>query len=225
MHVSYVAVQGQVDDRYEPLPGLLELPRYVWRRLPRAVRLALGVAALGSVVLAIVLWPSIQQSREEHARKDAAELARIRQAELQQIRREQRPRFARSTPAGADLGARRQLLASAEASIQTDANKRAAAGEFHGPIMRVECAGYPPSTVQPPPDAVASMHAGRYGCIAVTSDIPETSGNRSGVLGQPYRMRIDFRSGRYAFCKVRGRPGELAVRAQTPVPVPRVCGG
>jgi hypothetical protein len=225
MHVSYVEVQGQVDDRYEPLPGLLQLPRFVWRRLPRAARVALGVAALGAVVLTIVLWPSIQQSREEHARKDAAELARIRQAELEQTRREQRPRFARGAPAGTDLGARRQLLASAEASIQTDGNKRAAAGEFHGPILRVQCAGYPPATDRPSPDAVPSRRIGRYGCIAVTSDIPATPGNRSGVLGQPYRMRIDFRSGRYAFCKVRGRPGELAVKAETPVPVPRVCGG
>jgi hypothetical protein len=186
---------------------------------------ALGVAAVGAVVLAIVLWPSIQHSREEHARKDAAELARIRQAELEQTRREQRPRFARGTPAGSDITARRQLLVSAETSIRTDANRRAAAGEFHGPILRVECAGYPPTTGKPAPDAVPSTRVGRYGCIAVTSDIPATSGNRSGVVGQSYRMQIDFRSGRYAFCKVRGRPGELAVRASTPVPVPRVCGG
>jgi hypothetical protein len=225
MHVSYVAVQHQVDDRYEPLPGLLELPRFVWRRLPRPARVALGVTALGAVVLVIVLWPSIQDSRQEHARKEAAELARIRQVELERTRREQRPRFARGTPAGEDVTARRQLLVSAETSIRTDANRRAAAGEFHGPILRVECAGYPPTTGQPSPDAVPSRRMGRYGCIAVTSDIPATSGNRSGVVGQPYRMQIDFRSGRYAFCKVRGRPGELAVRAATPVPVPPVCGG
>ena len=225
MHVSYVEVQGQVDDRYEPLPGLLELPRFVWRRLPRPARVALGGAALGAVVLAIVLWPSIQDSRHEHARKEAAELARIRQVELERTRREQRPRFARGTAAGADVTARRQLLVSAETSIRTDANRRAAAGEFHGPILRVECAGYPPTTGQPSPDAVPSRRMGRYGCIAVTSDIPATSGNRNGVVGQPYRMQIDFRSGRYAFCKVRGRPGELAVRAATPVPVPQVCGG
>ena len=225
MHVSYVAVQGQVDDRYEPLPGLLELPGYVWRRLPFAARVALGALALGAVVLAIVLWPSIQHSREEHARKDAAELARIRQAELEQTRREQRPRFARGAPAGGDVTARGQLLVSAETSIRTDADRRAAAGEFHGPIMRVECAGYPSGTGRPPPDAVPARRIGRYGCLAVTSEIPATSGNRSGVVGQPYRMQIDFESGRYAFCKVRGRPGELAVKAETPVPVPRVCGG
>jgi hypothetical protein len=70
-----------------------------------------------------------------------------------------------------------------------------------------------------------SRRTGRYACIAVTSDIPATSGNRSGVVGHPYRARIDFTNGRYAFCKIRGRPGELAVRARPPVPVPRACGG
>jgi hypothetical protein len=218
-------MQRELDDRYEPLPGLLELPRFVWRRLPLAARIGVGLAALAAVVLAIVLAPVIQRSREEHARTEAAELARIRQVELERTRREQRPRFARGTPAGADLGARRRLLASAEASIGADANKRASAGEFNGPIQRVECQGYPLTAGLVPADADPSKRTGRYACIAVTSDIPPTPGNRSGVLGHPYRTRIDFRTGRYAFCKIRGRPGELAVRVKPPAPVPPVCGG
>jgi len=91
--------------------------------------------------------------------------------------------------------------------------------------MRVECEGYPPAAAGAQPEADPSKRAGRYACIAVTSEIPATSGNRSGVLGHPYRARIDFRSGRYAYCKVRGRPGELAVKATPSVPVPAVCGG
>jgi type II secretory pathway pseudopilin PulG len=225
MHVSYGGMQRELNDRYEPLPGLLQLPGFVWRRLPLAARIAVAVAALAAVVLAIVLRPVIQQSRKEHARAEAAELARIRQAELERTRREQRPRFARGTAAGADLEARRQLLASAEASIRTDANTRAAAGEFNGPILRVQCEGYPPAAGRLPADAVPSKRTGRYGCLAVTSDIPATSGNRSGVVGHPYRVLINFQNGRYAFCKIRGRPGELAVRAGPSVPVPRVCGG
>jgi hypothetical protein len=59
----------------------------------------------------------------------------------------------------------------------------------------------------------------------VTSDIPATSGNRAGVVGHPYRAKIDFLTGRYAFCKIRGRPGELAVRADMLIAVPKVCGG
>ena len=59
----------------------------------------------------------------------------------------------------------------------------------------------------------------------MTSEVPATSGNRSGTLGHPYRMRINFVNGRYAFCKVRGRPGELAIKAPSRVVLPHVCGG
>jgi hypothetical protein len=180
---------------------------------------------VGAVALAIVLRPGIQQAREDNARAEAAELARIRQAELERIQREQRPRFARGAPAGTDLAARRRLVDSAAASIQADASARASAGEFNGPIMRVECEGYPRTTARAPADADPSKRTGRYACIAVTSEVPATPGNRSGVVGHPYRARIDFRNGRYAFCKTHGRPGELAVRAQRLAPVPRVCGG
>jgi hypothetical protein len=218
-------MHGELDDRYEPLPGLLELPRFVWRRLPRAAKFAAMGAALAAVVAAIVLAPVIQRSKEESAREEAAQSARIQRQELEQTRREQRPRFARAAPAGMELAARGRLLASAAASIRSDAGARAAAGEFNGPIMRVECEGYPPTAEATPPDADPTKRIGRYACIAVTSEIPATPGSRSGLLGHPYRLRIDFRSGRYAFCKMRGRPGELAVRLRSPVPVPRACGG
>jgi hypothetical protein len=76
-----------------------------------------------------------------------------------------------------------------------------------------------------PADQVPSEATGRYSCLAVTSDIPATAGNRAGVIGHPYRAKIDFRNGRYAFCKIRGRPGELAVRSDPRIQVPRACGG
>jgi type II secretory pathway pseudopilin PulG len=216
-------MQRELEDRYEPLPGLAQLPGFVWRRLPRVAKLAALAVGAAAVIAAIALAPSIQRSRDEHARKEAAERARIQQQDIEKTRREQRPRFARGIPARTDLAARRRLLASAEASIQTDASTRSAAGEFNGPIMRVECEGYPPGST--PPDAAASKRAGRYACLAVTSEVPATAGNRGGLLGHPYRVLIDFQTGRYAFCKVRGRPGELAIRARPSGALPRVCGG
>jgi hypothetical protein len=218
-------VQGELNDRYEPLPGLLELPGYVWRRLPRAAKLALIAAGVASVVLAILLAPGIQRSKEERARAEAAKSARLQRLELERTRREQRPRFARGAPAGSDLEVRAALVASAAASIRADANKRSAAGEFNGPIKRVECGPYPPTAGGVPADQVPSKRFGLYACLAVTSDIPATAGNRGGVLGHPYRARVDFRTGRYGFCKVRGRPGELAVRAGPTVPLSPACGG
>ena len=216
-------MQGQADDRYEPLPGFFELPAFFWRKLPRAGKVAVAAIGAGLVVLAVVLSPVIQRSKDERARADSALSARLERQEIAEIRREQRPRFARGTPAGADLAARQRLLASAAASIDADAGRRAAAGEFHGPILRVKCDPYPPSAAAA--DQAASSPTGRYTCLAVTSDIPATAGNRRGAVGHPYRTKIDFKSGRYAFCKIRGRPGELAVRANALVSVPRVCGG
>jgi len=218
-------VRGEAGDRYEPLPGLLELPRFVWQRLSLAARIAVAALALAAVVAAIVLAPVIQRSREDHARAEAERSARIQSQLLEETRREQRPRFGRGRAAGTDVPARQALVVSAVGSIRADASKRAAAGEWGGPILRVQCGPYPPTTGAVAADRAPSRRVGRYSCIAVTSEIPATSGNRPGVVGHPYRARIDFGSGRYAFCKIRGRPGELAVKARPPVPLPRVCGG
>ena len=218
-------MQGEVNDRYEPLPGFFELPAWLWRKLPGWGKVA--VAALGAalVVLAIVLSPVIQRSKDERAREDAALRAKHQRELIAEIRKEQVPRFARGTPAGKDVAARERLVASATASIQADASKRAAAGEFNGPILRVRCEPFPRSAATMPADQVPSEATGRYSCLAITSDIPATAGNRGGVVGHPYRTKIDFRTGRYAFCKIRGRPGELAVRSDPRIRVPLACGG
>jgi hypothetical protein len=218
-------VRGEANDRYEPLPGLLELPGFVWRRLPGAGRIAVAGLALAAIVATVILVPVIQRSRDDHERAEAAEAARIERQILAETRREQRPRFGRGRAAGADVQARHALVVSAIGSIRADASTRAAAGEFNGPILSVRCEGYPPSAGGVAADEVPSRRTGRYSCIAVTSHVPATPGNPPGVVGHPYRARIDFRSGRYAFCKIRGRPGELAVRVRPRVPVPRACGG
>ena len=218
-------MRGEAGDRYEPLPGLLELPKFVWQRLSRTARIAVAALAFAAVVGAIVLAPVIQRSRENHARAEAERSARIQSQLLSEARREQRPRFGRGRAAGTDVRARHALVASTIASIRADASTRSAAGEWGGPILRVQCGPYPPTDGGVTADRVPSRRTGRYACIAVTSEIPATPGNRPGFVGHPYRARIDFGTGRYAFCKVRGRPGELAVRVRPPVPVPRVCGG
>ena len=218
-------MQGEVNDRYEPLPGLLQLPGYIWRRLGPPGRIAIVVGAVGAVVAAILVAPSIQRSNDERARSEAEQSARFEREQIALTRRQQRPRFARGAAAGRDLGARRRLLSSAQGAILTDAAKRAEAGEFNGPITRVRCEPFPPGEGTEPAETDPATRVGLYGCLAVTSEIPATSGNRGGLLGHPYRMRIDFDSGRYAFCKVRGRPGELAIKAPRPVNLPRACGG
>ena len=213
------------DDRFEPLPGITRLPAFVWRRMSRPARVAVVAIAVASLALIVALAPSIDRSKKERARSEAAEAARLKAQIIERTRREQLPRVARGEPAGSELGARRELVAAAEESIRSDASKRSAAGEFNGPIDRVQCEGYPRSEAETPADEDPARRIGLYACIAVTSDIPATAGNKPGVVGHPYRMRIDFKTGRYAFCKVRALPGELAVRPPPEVQLSPACAG
>ena len=183
------------------------------------------VAALGAVALAIALSPAIQHSKEEHARADAARSARIEGPSS---------RTSGASSARASVTARPPAPISRRGGVwwrrrparsrRTRAPARRRVSST-GRSCESSASPIPPATGTVPADRIASRSAGRYACLAVTSEIPATPGNPSGVLGHPYRARIDFRSGRYAFCKVSGRPGELAIRANPAVPVPKVCGG
>jgi hypothetical protein len=75
------------------------------------------------------------------------------------------------------------------------------------------------------PASVPGARTGRYACLAVTVDIHRTASNNAGSIGYPYMARVDFRAGRFAFCKVSGRPGEMLIGRDIHVGVPRACGG
>jgi hypothetical protein len=218
-------VQGESNDRYEPLPGFSQLPSFLWRKVPRLGKAAIVALGVALVALIVALVPVIQRAKEEHDRAEAAREARFERQQAAAARREQRPRFARGTAAGSDLTARRQLVTAAAASIKADATTRSDAGEFKGPILRVTCEPYPPTVDKVGAEAMPSRRTGTYECLAVTTEVPASERNVSGVLGYPYRTKIHFRTGRYAFCKVRGRPGELAIRATPGIPLSPVCGG
>jgi hypothetical protein len=66
---------------------------------------------------------------------------------------------------------------------------------------------------------------GRYACLAVTAEFLETEKTSGGLLGHPYRVRIDFDTGRYAYCKIAGRPAEGQLKRDPGPTVPEVCGG
>jgi len=47
----------------------------------------------------------------------------------------------------------------------------------------------------------------------------------AAAIGHPYRVRIDFESGRYGFCEVVERAGEGMIGIQPLVPLSPLCGG
>jgi hypothetical protein len=209
-------------DRYEPLPGLFGLPGFLYRKLgPRGRRLAAvggGIALAGMVAAAIVLVPQIRDAKRDNAARDRREQAAAIRAERRRLIIEQRPHRAASGLAPATTPARRHdLLAELESRILRDARARVRAGSLTPPPPRY-------ATCEPIPGESAGARVSRLSCTAVTSQVLGAGGAR-GVIGYPFRAQVDYRSGRYAWCKVSGRAGEGSYLRLTKVLLPRACGG
>jgi hypothetical protein len=109
------------------------------------------------------------------------------------------------------------MAAALSGAILADARERAKTGELKGPILRVACDRFP-KTVGPVP----FERDRRYSCVAVTAEIARSEGGEAGAIGHPYRARIDFSTGRYAFCKISAR---LDPVKNPEVTTPEACGG
>jgi hypothetical protein len=222
------------DDRYEPLPGLTEIPAFLLRKLSRRGRRILGiVAALAAVALAVGLYfaiPAITDSKQERA---AAEQRADQQREatlVAKLKAEQRLVEGRGAPArglegGQAVAARRALADDLTAAVLQDARGRVQTGEFTRSIDRVECERFPRGAHGEDPATDLANPIGRYSCLAVTADTPEIETAPASSTGYPYRARVDFPAGTYTFCKISGRPGEGSLTREVRVRVPVACGG
>jgi hypothetical protein len=220
-------------DRYDPLPGFTEIPAWLLRKMsPKARRIAAVVAALAAVAAAVILYftiPAITDSKQDRAAAEREAAAQHEAALVAKLKAEQRLRQGQGTPAkglegSAAITARKELATDLSAAVQLDANARVQSGEFEHAVRRVECERFPRGARGEDPATDLSSSVGRYACLAITVDAPKTSGNNPSSIGYPYRARVDFPSGKYTFCKISGRPGELAFQ-ETRVPVPVACGG
>jgi hypothetical protein len=211
------------------MPGIAELPGWVWRRMGRGVRLA----ALGALVLAVAvlaaLLPGILESKQERAQSERRERAERRAQLVRRLEAEQRPRFRRSAavaPPGASTGerltARATTMDELTGSILADARQRVERGRLDGPIRRVECERFPRTVEGTGADEDLSRRRGRYACVAVTAEFGRGETSVRGVIGYQYRAMIDFETGRYAFCKVSGQAGPSREQLVT---TPPACGG
>ncbi|MBA2513172.1 MAG: hypothetical protein H0V26_02425 [Solirubrobacterales bacterium] len=222
-------------DRYEPLPGLLGLPAHLWRKLSargRRATIVLGllVALLGAIGIVFVAPDARRTERERTARQDAA-IRAAAFARRERLNGEARPRRSRG-PSGvglrgaAQFKARRTLFASVEASILADARARTRTGELRGgPYRTSACFTYPKGLDQRPPPEDLGLGIARLECLAVSTVLPGDDGARGSLVGQPYRARVNFASGRYAWCKIVQRPGEGSIGRPAPVRISRACGG
>jgi hypothetical protein len=211
-------------ERYEPLPGIFDLPGWLWRRTPPPVRVALVVLVLALIGVGFAIAPGIRESKEERERAEREERLQARAEREASIRREQRPRFVDGRPA-ASVPARRRLVEAAGESVLADARRRVAEGRLGGPIRNVDCEPFPRNVTGIGAEDSTERRFGRYFCLAVTAEFGRSAVTIGGSIGHPYRARIDFDTGRYAYCKIVGRPGEAQLRRRIGPTVPRACGG
>jgi hypothetical protein len=209
-------VAAPQNDRYEPLPGLLSLPSFLYRKLGPRGRLAVKAGGtlfvVAVTVAAIVLVPRISESNRERAAQERRDAAAAEAERRRRLVAEQRPHRGRAET----NASRAAVVADLEAGILADARTRAAAGKLHGPAAkRVECE--PRAGSDPGGKRVA------YDCLAVTSNLPSIEGSPQGALGHPFRAVADFSAGRFTWCKVSGRPGEGSITQKALVRLPRAC--
>lgn len=203
---------GAIDPpRYEPLPGLAELPTWAWRRAGRGARIGAGLVLLAALAMAVVMVPALRDEAREQ--DDALRRARAEQrAELvRRLEAEQRPVRGRSRAV-----ARASMMDELTAAIEADARARVRRGELDGRIRRVESEPFPRTVDGIGADRDPTRRRGRYSCLAITAEFT------GGVIGHQYRVLVDFRTGRYAFCKITGQSGPSRDQLVT---TPRACGG
>lgn len=221
-------------DRYEPLPGLTEIPAFLIRKLsPRGRKIAAIAGPLMLVAIGVALAISIPKISETKADRAAAErhAAQVREAALvAELKAEQRLRSGAGTPSrglegAAAIDARHTLASQLGAAVQGDAAARVRSGEFTHAVQRVECERYPRGARGEDPATDLANPIGRYACLAVTADAPRTEKSNPSSIGYPYRAAVNFPTGRFTYCKVSGRPGEGSLTRKFPVRVPVACGG
>ena len=206
------------NDRYEPLPGLLSLPSFLYRKLGPRGRLAFKLGAalflVAVTVTAIVLVPRIVETKRERADRERREAATAAAERTRNLIAEQRPHRGRAEPSAS----RAAVLSDLQGAILADARARAASGKLHGPpAKRVECEPLTPGS-----EGGGARVA--YKCIAVTSDLPSIESSPQGVLGHPFRAVDDYSTGRFTWCKVSGRAGEGGLtREGLAITIPRAC--
>jgi hypothetical protein len=218
-------------DRYEPLPSLVELPGWLYRKLSpqgRRVAAAAGVLLLVlAVVAATVVVPGQRSGANDRRAAEDRRQAAADAALKARYEREGRPvRGSGPAAPGGALAARRELAAGLEAAVLADARERARRGELHGTYRSATCYRYPKSVHPVPPAEDVARATEVVECLAVTREVARDDRTTSGsLIGQPYRALVDFAHGRFTFCKIVQQPGELSIERDPVMKVSPACGG
>ncbi|MDX6658232.1 MAG: branched-chain amino acid transport system permease protein [Solirubrobacteraceae bacterium] len=184
-----------------------------FERPPRlSGRARLALVAFAAVAL-VAIVPRIVESTQERAAADRAAEREQLARERARLLVEQRPHRGRGSTredlhtGHADrLAARRALVRDAERAITRDARARVASGTPSVRVARTTECG--PLRHDLPRDEIdLSKPIGRYDCVAVTQDVRQR-GKVVAKFGLPFVAAIEFRRGRFTWCKNNPAPSE-----------------
>jgi hypothetical protein len=163
--------------------------------------------------------------REAARLKAAARRDPVVRRERARLRSEQRPHFASGPPAHGTRRGQASLIGSLERSITRDSRARFRAGQLDKRVIETQCVHLVrPNRLHPPPPPLSARSAG-YECTAATVKF-DTTVSRTGtaILGFPFWARVNFETGRYAWCKINLLPSEHGIGDSLAfVPLRPVC--
>jgi hypothetical protein len=197
------------EQRYEPLPGLLGLPRFVWRRTPRSARIALvllaGAAIVGTAIAIPLIASAKRESAAEERRADAADKARAER----RLRGDQAPRRGRAVHAPRAPEAARQaaITAALERAITADARACYRADRLPGPAVKSTACSADATQVADLQPAARRAGGAVLVCLAATTVSTRPDGGRFAV-GFEFIAAANWRRATFTWCKTNPPPGE-----------------
>jgi hypothetical protein len=163
--------------------------------------------------------------REQVRLRAAARRDPVLRRERARLRVEQRAHRGRARPGFGSRAGQDALVGALERSITRDANQRFHAGALDKPTLETQCVRFVrPQRAHVPPPPLSARVAG-YECTAATVKL-KTSVSRTGtaILGFPFWARVDFATGRFAWCKINLLPSEHGIGDSLAfVPLPAAC--
>jgi hypothetical protein len=192
-------------DRFEPLPSLTGLPRWLWRKVPRRARPVLALAMVAALVAIAASIPELVETKREVEAERAEATRRAQAAQRRRVVEDQRPRTARLS--AAELLAARRLGGLAdprsaalvavplERAITADVRTRARAGLLPGSASTTECSARLERT----------RDTAGYNCLAVQSSRQALQGRRLAT-GYRFTARADLAAGVLVWCKENPYP-------------------
>lgn len=198
-------------------------------KTPKRVYAGIAAGVLVVALVGVAIGASLRDDKQREDRLSAAAQRRLEAEERARLRRLGVPVRAagpRRRPGEPVVAHRERLTTVAERVITAEARRRRAReGNAERPVRGTLCRTFPFTEGRAAQERDPAVGRNRYQCTAYTARfaLPELNGKqRRAVIGRPYWLIADYRTGRLTFCRIAPKPGEGG-KALATVPVDPAC--